>query len=111
MIEEIVKNFLEDKLNVTVSLEHFNPEPKSFVLVEKTGSHEKNTLSGAVIIIQSYGKSLYEASTLNEEVKLAMKDLINLNSIASVKLNTDYNFTDTQTKRYRYQAVYDINHY
>ena len=26
-------------------------------------------------------------------------------------LNSDYNFTDTETKEYRYQAVFDINYY
>mgnify|MGYP003563868377 CR=1 FL=1 len=25
--------------------------------------------------------------------------------------NSDYNFTDTDTKQYRYQAVYDINYF
>jgi len=34
-----------------------------------------------------------------------------LNEIGKVKLNSDYNFTDTVTKQYRYQAVYDISHY
>ena len=48
---------------------------------------------------------------LNEETKIAVDSLIELDEIASVKLNTDYNFTDTTTKKYRYQAVYDIKHY
>ena len=54
---------------------------------------------------------MFGASSLNEEVKKAVDSLIELNEIASVKLNTDYNFTDTTTKKYRYQAVYDIKHY
>ena len=37
--------------------------------------------------------------------------MITLNSISKIKLNSDYNFTDTETKEYRYQAVFDINHY
>ena len=37
--------------------------------------------------------------------------MINLDEIASVKLNSDYNFTDEETKQYRYQAVFDIKHY
>ena len=54
---------------------------------------------------------MYGAAALNEEVKKAVDSLIELNEIASVTLNTDYNFTDTTTKQYRYQAVYDIKHY
>ena len=37
-----------------------------------------------------------------------MEDIVELDSISQAELNTDYNFTDTQTKRYRYQAVYDL---
>ena len=29
-------------------------------------------------------------------------------NIFKSSLNSDYNFTDTSTKKYRYQAVYDI---
>ena len=31
--------------------------------------------------------------------------------ISRVQLNSDYNFTDTAQKRYRYQAVYDLTFY
>ena len=58
--------------------------------------------------MQSYGPSLFEAAELNERVKAAMDDLIQLPDIISSDLDSDYNFTDTSTKRYRYQAVYDI---
>ena len=36
---------------------------------------------------------------------------IALEQIVSVSLNSDYNYTDTTTKEYRYQAVFDIVHY
>ena len=49
---------------------------------------------------------------MNEEIKAEMLDgLITLGDIARVELNSDYNFTDTATKTYRYQAVFDITHY
>ncbi|SDQ04437.1 hypothetical protein SAMN04487752_0319, partial [Carnobacterium viridans] len=48
---------------------------------------------------------------LNEELKEVVENLILLNEISGVRLNSDYNFTDTTTKEYRYQAVFDINHY
>ncbi len=111
MIEVIIKDFLKDKLSVPVTFEHFNKEPDKFILIEKTGSNESNKLGGSMLVFQSYGESLYKAMELNEELKLVMKDLIELNEIVSVKLNSDYNFTDPETKKYRYQAVYDIKHY
>lgn len=31
--------------------------------------------------------------------------------ISGVKLDRDYNFTDTTTREYRYQAIYDLTYY
>ena len=31
--------------------------------------------------------------------------------VSKVKINSDYNFTDTRTKKYRYQIVAEIWHY
>ena len=59
----------------------------------------------------SANPSMYEAAKLNEQLKEVVERLIELNEISNVSLNSDYNFTDTETKEYRYQAVFDINHY
>ena len=40
-----------------------------------------------------------------------MDDLITNDEIGRVSLDSDYNFTDTQTKHHRYQAVYQLVHY
>lgn len=111
MIELIVKNWLESKLSVPVHLEEPPQKPAEYVLIEKTGSSERNQLGGSTVAVQSYAPSLYGAASLNELVKAAMEKIITLNEVAGVSLNSDYNFTDTETKRYRYQAVYDLKHY
>lgn len=111
MIEVVILNHLKSKLSVPVALEKPEPVPPEYVLFEKTGSGRINKLPSSTFAFQSYAGSLYKAALLNEEVKQAVDSLIELDEIASVKLNTDYNFTDTTTKQYRYQAVYDINHY
>jgi hypothetical protein len=54
---------------------------------------------------------MFEAATLNEQVKQAVFDSVSLDEITAVSLNSDYNYTDTATKRYRYQAVFVITHY
>ena len=111
MIEVTILNHLKDKLSVPVHLEKPEPVPPEYVLFEKTGSDRLNHLSASTLAFQSHSDSMYGASSLNEEVKQAVDSLIELDEIASIKLNTDYNFTDTTTKKYRYQAVYDIKHY
>lgn len=108
MIETTVLDYLSSALSEPCSLEVPERPPARFVLLEKTGSSRKNFINTATFAVQSYAPSLFEAAELNERVKAAMDDLIQLPDIISSDLDSDYNFTDTSTKRYRYQAVYDI---
>ena len=85
--------------------------PGAFCVIERTGSWKQNHVPGATIAIQSYGASLLEAAQLNEDVKAAMETVSEENEIGSIRLNSDYNFTDYTTRRYRYQAVFDITYY
>lgn len=111
MIEKIIKNYLSEKLEVKVSAEIINGE-STFVILEKTGGGEDRFLKHATVAIQSYAPSRFEAATLNEAVKLAMRTIDEeLNEICECKLNSDYNFTNTSTKTHRYQAVYDLTYY
>ncbi len=111
MIEKTILDYLSENLSVPVSLEVPADPPDSFVVLEKTGSGRENHISTAMIAAQSYAPTLYQAAQLNEEVKAAMDCLIELDEICRSELNSDYNFADTESKRYRYQAVYDITHY
>lgn len=111
MIELIVKNFFDDNFHVPLLLEYPDEKPDFFVLFEKTSSGKNNKLDSCTVAFQSYAPSLYEAAKLNEDVKKTVENLIILDEIARVKLNADYNYTDTERKEYRYQAVYDINYY
>ena len=102
--------FLNANLDVNVYAES-PKELTNYVLLEQTGSSRNNHITTTTIAIQSYGASLLDAMILNGEVETAMKDFAQLNRVARVELETDYNFTDTETKQYRWQAVYDITHY
>lgn len=109
MIEITVLKYLEAKLEVPVSLEVPEHE-KKYVVIEKTGGAEEH-LCTATLAIQSYADRLYDAMLLNSSVKKAMAGITQLNEITKCSLNTDYNFTDTTTKKYRYQAVFNITYY
>lgn len=111
MIEKLLYDYLNGVLSVPAYMEEPEDPPERYVLIEKTGSSEENYITSAVIAVQSYGISLYEAALLNGDVKNAMRDLVRLPGISRCKLGSDYNFTDTQTKRYRYQAVFNITYY
>lgn len=114
MIELIVKDILETALEAPVLMElpdFAAYRRERFVFFEKTGSSRVNHINGCTVAVQSYGKSLYEAACLNEEVKAAL-DAAGLADprIFSAKLDSDYHFSDIDNHRYRYQAVYNITY-
>jgi len=112
MIEITILNFLNSKMTVPAYMEKpADNTPTRYVLMEKIGGSKENCLPSSTFAFQSYAESLYQAAALNESLKSAVESLVELNEIGKVKLNSDYNFTDTVTKQYRYQAVYDISHY
>lgn len=112
MIEAIVLKYLSNMLEVPVRMEEEANLPDRHVIVEKAGSGKIGKfLETSTIIIQSYAESLYEAAVLNEKVKEKMDNIIALYEITKSELNSDYNYTDAERKKYRYQAVYDLIHY
>lgn len=111
MIEALVISYLNSVLVPPVSGEIPANVPVTFVTVEKTGSSITNHIETATLAIQSWAGSQADAMMLNKQVKKAMFDMLVLDSISSVDLNTDYNFTDTTTKHHRYQAVFEVVYY
>ena len=111
MIEVTTLTHMAQELNVPVYMEKPETVPSRYVLIEKIGSNKVNRLQSSTFAFQSYAESMYEAALLNESVKTAAESLATIDEVAGVRLNSDYNFTDTTTKRYRYQAVFDISHY
>lgn len=110
MIEKIMLDYLSESLAVPVYMEEPTEDQTSYVMIEKTGSTETNHIPTATLAFQSYGASLYDAAVLNDAVKSVVKHSTQLDQISSVRLNSDYNFTDPETKRYRYQALFVITY-
>ena len=115
MIELIVKKYLEEKdLSVRNHVYAEVPEnpPDAYIVIEKTGSGRTDRVNRAMIAVQSVGKkgkkSLLDVMKLNQEVLQAMDEITELPEISSCELNSDYNFTNEQTKEYRYQAVFNL---
>jgi hypothetical protein len=114
MIEVTILNYLnsDNRLSAPAFMEIPKTKPSKFFILEKTGSTLENHIYSSTFTIQSYADTMYNAALMNEEVvDVMLNGLITEGDIAKVDLNTDYNFTDTTTKQYRYQAVFDIVHY
>lgn len=111
MLEEILINYLSEELNIPVYAEIPADAPERFIVIQRTAGGKTDHVDNATIAVQSYAGSLYEAAELNEDVKAVMLYTMDIDAIPACHLNSDYNFTDTATKRYRYQAVYNITYY
>lgn len=111
MIESILCNILAEQLSVPVVLEVPEEKPASYVVLEKTGSSRRNRIDHTTVAIQSIAQTLYEAAELNEKVKEVMFQLPYLSmSVSGAELDSDYNFTDVESKERRYQAVFYITY-
>lgn len=116
MIEKTILRYLEAALDVPVLMElpevpseAFPEWPDRFVIIEKVGLSRTNHVSRASVAVQSYSMSrLEDAAILDEAVRTALESIPELPEIGAARLESNYNFTDTRTKRYRYQCVYDF---
>ena len=110
MIEKIFLDYLTEHLDVPVFMEEPTEDMTDYVLIEKVGSSESNHVPTATLTFQSYGASLYEAALRNLLVKTLVNNSVELDEISAVRLNSDYNFTDSTTKKYRYQALFVVTY-
>lgn len=107
MIEKTILDYMTAALDYPVGMERDGMTGR-FLLIQKTGSNRTNFIDRATFAFQSYDETLFKAAEFNEIVKSAVFSLVEHDDIYSVKLVTDYNFTDPTTKEYRYQAIFDI---
>lgn len=110
-IEQLIVSHLSEELSVPVYGEVPHDAPESFCTVERTGGGVNDRLRTAMITIDMYAASMVDVQDLNEDVLEAMDSLVTHDMVASCRLNSNYNDTDTQTKEYRYGALFDITHY
>lgn len=112
MIEITVLEYLKTIFTtIPVVMEIPHGVGDEFILIEKTGSEQSDRLWHSTFAVQSWAGSMYRAMSLNSEVVDAMLAITSVKEVSKVELNSDYNYTDTETKHYRYQAVFDIVHY
>lgn len=115
IIEETLVSYLETALHDSgypvYAMTPKQDVPRNYVVIDKTGSMHTNGIDRATIAIQSISSdSLLKAVEINEDVIDAMKSFDRETDVFGAHLQSDYNFTNTATKQFRYQAVYEINY-
>lgn len=112
MIEATVISHLSRDLHTEdVYAERPAEVPDEYYIVEKTSSGETNHIQAAMIAVQSISRSsLLRAAEMSRAAERAMRTLTEETDVSRCRLNSAYNYTDTETKEYRYQAVFDITY-
>ena len=111
MIETIIRDYLLEELDVPVYIDVPANPGDSYVVIERTGGGENEHIRSATITVQSYGPRKTSAAELHEQILSTLPDIATGEVVSACDLNAEYDYTDTQTKRYRYQAVFDIIYY
>lgn len=111
MIEITILNYISERMSVPVHMEVPAKPTKRYVVLRKADSGRENHIITSIFVADCYAESLLEAAKLSAEMVAAMDSLPELDEICGVSLTGDYSLTDTSSKRYRYQVVYDITHY
>jgi hypothetical protein len=111
LIEKTVMDYLDTVLDDPSFTQEQNNGMTRFHLIQKVGSSTENKIFTSMVAVQSIAPSRIEAAQMNKDVCEAMENIVELEVIGSCKLNSDYDYTDTSKKRYRYQALFEIVHY
>lgn len=111
MIEKIVLDYLAAAQQLPVYAEKPVNQDGEYILIEHIGGSEVNRIREATVVVQTIAGTLYRAAELAEEIRALMLGIVSLNSVFHCSVNAGpYNYTDTDTKEYRYQTVYTLNY-
>lgn len=108
LIEKTIRDYLLEKIK-NVPIEVVEPTGETKYITFKIIDRNKADLINSVTVeFYSYGKSKFEAASLDEELRTAMENIVELDSIFSSKLgggNDDYN---VDLKRFCYRSYFNL---
>lgn len=112
MIELVIKKFIDDEFDYPAFMERPEKAIDTFFVIEKISGSRDEQIDFARVAVQTYAPSMFLAASLCEQLNDAMLNyFIALPNITKVELNSSYNYTDTTTKKYRYQSIFEIYYY
>ena len=115
MIEEVILKYLSENLAEPVYLERPKKLDPEYYLIEKVGGSMSDRLFSSMVAIQSVSTSFLGAVEMNERLIQAMLGddggILTCPEVSGVDLNGNNNNTDPESHEYKYQALFEINHY
>lgn len=111
-IEEIIARYLGARLDMPVSADVPSGEtyPDRFVTFERTGgSFDEKVIDHSTVAIQCWGESRYDAKNLAYDVDTLLRYMPCIEeNVMSADRNSLYNFPDPESRKARYQIVYEF---
>lgn len=110
IIELEIYKYMKE-LGFPVYMEVPKERPAEFITIEKTGGqYLGNGIYSGTLAVQTWDKTRYTAAELSSRVCEALNEApFNVDGVMTAS-GSDYDFTDTTTKRYRYQALYTFKY-
>ena len=108
-IEQIIRDYLLAKLNnVPVEVTEPTNALEKYITFRVIDQGIENYIQAVTVEFYSYGNSPLESSLLNEELKKAMLDIVELDEIFSCKLGGGGSDFKNDMKRFRYRSYFNI---
>ena len=108
LIEKTIRDYLIEKIpNVPIEVE-VPKNTSKFVVFRVIDRGKVNLINAVTVEFFSYGSSKVEAAELDDLVRTAMEEIVELDSIFSSKIgggNDDY---DEELKKDRYRAYFNL---
>lgn len=108
LIEPIVLSYLQAKLDVPVFMEIPAHPTDTFVTIQKIDAGERDHIFAVTLEIHSYAQSKFEAAELDDKVREAMENIVELDAISASKFGGGNDAPNTSTKMYRYRSYYNL---
>ena len=110
LVEQKLRDYLKTHLKIPVYLERPENPPETYALIERTGGTERNYVSSATFAVKSIAGTMYQAAKLDGDVVRCLRGFSEVDNITSCMVEAHYNFTDTTTRVYRYQATVAVQY-
>ena len=109
LIEKTIRDYLLTKFqNVPIEVMEPTDAPSKYIVFDVIDQGIEDHIWAVTVEFFSYGSSVLEASALNEELKAAMLDIVELDSIFSCKLGGGGSDFNNEMKRYRYRSYFNL---
>lgn len=109
VIEQTIRDYLLTKLqNVPIEVTEPTNAPSKYVVFDVIDQGMEDHIWAVTVEFFSYGASVWEASALNEELKAAMLNIVELDDIFSCRIGGGGSDFNNEQKRYRYRTYFNL---